>query len=55
MRLSPTRIIGAAIVAVAVPLSHDRLRGGSTPGDTIVIGTKFDQPGLRARRTRTGR
>ena len=46
MRISPTRIIGAAIVAVAVPLSASACGGESTSGDTIVIGTKFDQPGL---------
>lgn len=46
VRISPTRIIGAAIVAVAVPLSASACGGESTSGDTIVIGTKFDQPGL---------
>ncbi len=46
MRLSPTRIIGAAILAVAVPLSSTACGGGSDTGDKIVIGTKFDQPGL---------
>ncbi len=46
MRLSPTRIIGAAILAVAVPLSSTACGGGSDSGDKIVIGTKFDQPGL---------
>jgi glutamate transport system substrate-binding protein len=46
VRLSPTRIIGAAILAVAVPLSSTACGGGSDTGDKIVIGTKFDQPGL---------
>ncbi|MGI9161836.1 MAG: glutamate ABC transporter substrate-binding protein [Mycobacterium sp.] len=47
MRLSPIRMIGAAMLAVVVPLSATACGGdGSTPGDKIVIGTKFDQPGL---------
>ena len=46
MRLSPTRIIGAALCAIALPLAATACGGGSGSGDTIVIGTKFDQPGL---------
>ncbi len=46
VRLTPTRIIGAAILAVVVPLSSTACGGGSDTGDKIVIGTKFDQPGL---------
>lgn len=50
MRLSPIRAIGAAMLVVALPLSATACGGGSGSGsgsgDTIVIGTKFDQPGL---------
>ena len=46
MRFSPTRIIGAALCAIALPLAATGCGGDSTSGDTIVIGTKFDQPGL---------
>ena len=48
MRLSPTRIIGTAILAVALPLTVTACGGGdgSTADGKIVIGTKFDQPGL---------
>ena len=46
--LSPIRMIGAAMLAVALPLSATACGGGdgSTAGGKIVIGTKFDQPGL---------
>lgn len=46
MRLSPIRTIAAAMLAVALPLSLTACGGGSSSGDKIVIGTKFDQPGL---------
>lgn len=48
MRLSPTRIIGTVMLAIALPLSATACGGGSdsTAGGKIVIGTKFDQPGL---------
>lgn len=39
------RVLGALALAVALPLSATACGGGSD-GDTIVIGTKFDQPGL---------
>ena len=38
MRLSPIRMIGAAMLAVTIPLSATACGGdGSTPGDKIVI------------------
>jgi glutamate transport system substrate-binding protein len=41
------RLIGAAVVTAVLPLTATACGGGSGPtGDTIVIGTKFDQPGL---------
>ena len=41
------RLICAAVLATALPLTATACGGGSGPkGDTIVIGTKFDQPGL---------
>jgi glutamate transport system substrate-binding protein len=41
------RLISAAVLAAALPLTATACGGGSGPkGDTIVIGTKFDQPGL---------
>jgi glutamate transport system substrate-binding protein len=39
------RLIGAAILAVAIPFTATACGGGGG-GDKIVIGTKFDQPGL---------
>jgi glutamate transport system substrate-binding protein len=48
VRLSPTRIIGAVMLTVALPLAATACGGGdgSTADGKIVIGTKFDQPGL---------
>ena len=48
VKLSPIRMFGAALLAVALPLSATACGGGdgSTAGGKIVIGTKFDQPGL---------
>ena len=41
------RLISAAVLAAALPLTATACGGSSSPkGDTIVIGTKFDQPGL---------
>jgi glutamate transport system substrate-binding protein len=40
------RIVGAVALAVALPLAATACGGGAGGGDTIVIGTKFDQPGL---------
>lgn len=42
------RVIGAVALAVALPLAATACGGGGGggDGDTIVIGTKFDQPGL---------
>ena len=41
------RIVGAIALAVALPLAATACGGGEGGGgDTIVIGTKFDQPGL---------
>lgn len=48
MRLSAIRIVGVAMLALALPLSATACGGGDGPtaGGKIVIGTKFDQPGL---------
>ncbi|HEY9263740.1 MAG TPA: transporter substrate-binding domain-containing protein, partial [Mycobacterium sp.] len=43
------RVLGALALAVALPLAATACGGGDGGGgggDTIVIGTKFDQPGL---------
>ncbi|MCV7152216.1 glutamate ABC transporter substrate-binding protein [Mycobacterium pyrenivorans] len=40
------RVIGALALAVALPLAATACGGGGGGGDSIVIGTKFDQPGL---------
>lgn len=45
------RVVGAIALAVAVPFAATACGGdsGGGSGDTIVIGTKFDQPGLGLR------
>ena len=45
MPLPPLRLLGAAVVAVAVSFTAACGGGGDSAGK-IVIGTKFDQPGL---------
>lgn len=40
------RVLGALALAVAVPLAATACGGGGDSGNKIVIGTKFDQPGL---------
>ena len=45
------RVLGALALAAALPLAATACGGGESGGgggggDTIVIGTKFDQPGL---------
>jgi glutamate transport system substrate-binding protein len=41
------RVLGAVMLALALPLAATACGGGGGGGgDTIVIGTKFDQPGL---------
>jgi len=45
MPLPPLRLLGAAFLAVAVPFTAACGGGGDSAGK-IVIGTKFDQPGL---------
>src|SRR6476646_11759879 len=41
------RVLGALALAVALPLAATACGGGEGGGgDTVVIGTKFDQPGL---------
>ena len=39
------RLVGAAVLAVALPFAATGCGGGDS-GDKLVIGTKFDQPGL---------
>ena len=46
MTLSPIPMIGAAMLAAVLPLSACGGGDGATAGGKIVIGTKFDQPGL---------
>lgn len=46
MPVLPLRLIGVAVLAAALPLTATACGGGGPKGDTIVIGTKFDQPGL---------
>lgn len=43
------RLIGAAMLAAVLPLTATACGGGGEKGNTIVIGTKFDQPGLGMR------
>ncbi|BBX03099.1 glutamate-binding protein [Mycolicibacterium moriokaense] len=45
MKSISKRVFGAIALAVALPLAATACGGGDS-GDTIVIGTKFDQPGL---------
>ena len=40
------RVVGAIALAIALPFAATACGGGGGGGDTIVIGTKFDQPGL---------
>ena len=46
MRSTSWRLIGAAVLAVALPFTATACGGGGGGDDKIVIGTKFDQPGL---------
>ncbi|WP_328354496.1 glutamate ABC transporter substrate-binding protein [Mycobacterium sp. NBC_00419] len=46
MRSTSWRLIGAAVLAVALPFAATACGGGGGGDDKIVIGTKFDQPGL---------
>jgi glutamate transport system substrate-binding protein len=47
MRSISKRVVGAVALAIALPLAATACGGGEGGGgDTIVIGTKFDQPGL---------
>ena len=43
------RLLGAAVLAAVMPLTLTACGGGGPKGETIVIGTKFDQPGLGMR------
>jgi len=43
------RAVGAIALAIGLPLTMTACGGGESSGDTIVIGTKFDQPGLGLR------
>ena len=40
------RVIGALALAIALPFAATACGGGGGDSDKIVIGTKFDQPGL---------
>ena len=42
----PLRVAGAVALAITLPFAVSACGGGGGGGDTIVIGTKFDQPGL---------
>ena len=44
--LRPLRIAAAVAVAVALPFAATACGGGGGDENSIVIGTKFDQPGL---------
>ncbi|ULN37693.1 glutamate ABC transporter substrate-binding protein [Mycolicibacterium smegmatis] len=48
MRSIPKRVAGAVALAIALPFAATACGGGDGGGDsdTIVIGTKYDQPGL---------
>ncbi|AKS34749.1 glutamate ABC transporter substrate-binding protein [Mycolicibacterium goodii] len=49
MRSIPKRVVGAVALAIALPFAAAACGGGGGGGDegnTIVIGTKYDQPGL---------
>ncbi|ABK72431.1 glutamate ABC transporter substrate-binding protein [Mycolicibacterium smegmatis] len=48
MRSIPKRVAGAVALAIALPFAATACGGGDSGGDsdTIVIGTKYDQPGL---------
>jgi glutamate transport system substrate-binding protein len=47
MRSIPKRVVGAVALAIALPLAAAACGGGGGgEGNTIVIGTKYDQPGL---------
>jgi glutamate transport system substrate-binding protein len=46
MRSISVRVIGAVALAIALPFAATACGGGGGGGDKIVIGTKFDQPGL---------
>jgi glutamate transport system substrate-binding protein len=46
MPSSSKRVLGAVALAIALPLAATACGGGGGDEDTIVIGTKFDQPGL---------
>ena len=40
------RVVGAVALAIVLPFAATACGGGGGDSDTIVIGTKFDQPGL---------
>lgn len=48
MRSIPKRVVGAVALAIALPFAATACGGGGggDEGNTIVIGTKYDQPGL---------
>ena len=46
MRPITTHLVGALALVVALPLALTACGGGGDKGNTIVIGTKYDQPGL---------
>lgn len=47
--LSRRRVTAAVALALAVPFAATACGGGGGDENTIVIGTKFDQPGLGLR------
>lgn len=46
MPLLSLRFIGATLLAIALPFSATACGGGGGDGDKLIVGTKFDQPGL---------
>lgn len=46
MPVVPFKLVGAVALAIALPLAATACGGSSDDGNKIVIGTKYDQPGL---------
>ena len=46
MLSAPFKLVGTVALAIALPFAATACGGGGDDGDKIVIGTKYDQPGL---------